>query len=98
MAHFQPHAVTISRGEEWRDRRRFNEAVLGGGDQLHPSADRYLETIRQEVGVLRMRPGRQLAWEDLARGGEPGVAVRPGAVHRDDEGREPDPALALRDE
>lgn len=29
MVHFQPDALTISRGDEWRSRRRFAEAVLG---------------------------------------------------------------------
>lgn len=31
MLAFQPDAVTISRGALWRNRRRFNEAVLSGG-------------------------------------------------------------------
>jgi hypothetical protein len=29
MSHFQPDALTISRGGEWEDRRRFTDAVLG---------------------------------------------------------------------
>src|SRR5256885_14382220 len=28
MSHFQPDALTLSRGEEWPDRRAFNEAVV----------------------------------------------------------------------
>src|SRR4029450_5871834 len=28
MGHFQPDALTLSRGELWQDRRRFTEAVL----------------------------------------------------------------------
>jgi cytochrome P450 len=28
MSHFQPDALTISRGDDWSDRRRFTEAVL----------------------------------------------------------------------
>jgi hypothetical protein len=31
MSHFQPDALTISRGADWEDRRRFTDAVLGGG-------------------------------------------------------------------
>src|SRR2546421_8682129 len=31
MSHFQPDALTISRGELWRKRRRFTEAVLDTG-------------------------------------------------------------------
>ena len=29
MAHFQPDALTISRGDDWRSRRRFAESILG---------------------------------------------------------------------
>jgi len=36
--HFQPDAVTISRGDEWRERRRFNESVLATGHGLHQYA------------------------------------------------------------
>jgi cytochrome P450 len=31
MSHFQPEALTISRGRDWEDRRRFTDAVLAGG-------------------------------------------------------------------
>ena len=43
MSHFQPGAATISRGDDWKDRRRFNEAALQSGrpprygDQLLPA-------------------------------------------------------------
>src|SRR3954470_24912116 len=49
MSHFQPNAVTISRGEGWADRRRFNEAVLNSGHHLHAYAGSFLEIIRQEM-------------------------------------------------
>src|ERR687895_282220 len=39
MAVFQPNAVTISRGEAWRDRRRFNEAVLDADRPAHQDAE-----------------------------------------------------------
>ena len=29
MAHFQPDALTISRGDDWRSRRKFAESILG---------------------------------------------------------------------
>lgn len=35
MAAFQPDALTISRGDVWKDRRRFAEAVLDTGRPLH---------------------------------------------------------------
>src|SRR5215813_3001877 len=38
MSHFQPNAVTISRGDQWKDRRRFNEAVLNTGHAVHENA------------------------------------------------------------
>ena len=38
MSHFQPDALTLSRGEEWRDRRAFTEAVLATSQPVHPSA------------------------------------------------------------
>ena len=40
MGHFQPYALTLSRGEEWRDRRAFNEAVLATSERVHPSGER----------------------------------------------------------
>src|SRR5215208_155052 len=41
MSHFQPDALTLSRGEEWRDRRAFNEHVLGTSEPVHPFAARF---------------------------------------------------------
>jgi cytochrome P450 len=66
MSHFQPNAVTISRGEEWKDRRRFNEAVLDSGHELHQYADRFLAIIRREIASRRQLAGSQLTWDDLA--------------------------------
>jgi cytochrome P450 len=53
MRVFQPRAVTISRGEDWRDRRRFNEGVLGFGCPVHPDAHHILQVIREEVADER---------------------------------------------
>jgi cytochrome P450 len=61
MDHFQPDALTISRGEEWRDRRVFNESVLAYSERLHPLASRFLDVVRDEVERLRIGP--QLEWE-----------------------------------
>ena len=41
MSHFQPGAVTITRGKTWEERRRFNEAVLDSGQCLHRYADSF---------------------------------------------------------
>jgi cytochrome P450 len=63
MRVFQPHAVTISRGEDWQDRRRFNEAVLGFGCPVHPNAESILQAIHQEVAVERKRLDGAWTWE-----------------------------------
>jgi cytochrome P450 len=67
MAHFQPNAVTISRGEEWRDRRRFNEAVLGGDHDPHREAGRYLAVVAGEVAAALDEAGDDLGWRDFER-------------------------------
>ena len=64
LGHFQPDAVTISRGEEWADRRRFNEAVLDYG-RLHRYADRFLGVVRDEIApTTRPAPSFQ-TWDDF---------------------------------
>ena len=62
MCHFQPDALTMSRGEEWRDRRVFNESVLATSDSLHPFADRFVAVVADEVGRLYFADG--LTWSD----------------------------------
>ena len=52
MSHFQPHALTLSRGEAWENRRRFTEAVLDTGKPAHRLADRFLAVAREESGEL----------------------------------------------
>src|SRR3954468_18772821 len=66
MSHFQPDALTLSCGEEWRDRRAFNEAVLATSSPVHPSASRFLEVAAEEVDGLRVG-GRSLTWEHWER-------------------------------
>jgi cytochrome P450 len=65
MSHFQPDAVTLSRGDEWRDRRAFNEAVLATSERVHPLAERFLAVVADEVERLRI--GDELAWPDFER-------------------------------
>jgi cytochrome P450 len=65
MSHFQPDAVTMSRGEEWRDRRAFNEAVLATSERVHPFAQRFLVVVSDEIERLEL--GGTLGWEDWER-------------------------------
>src|SRR3954467_13066931 len=61
MSHFQPDALTLSRGDEWRDRRAFNEAVL----LEHGQDARIRDIVNDEVDRLRIGDG--LAWEQWER-------------------------------
>lgn len=65
MSHFQPDAVTLSRGAEWRDRRAFNEAVLASRESAHPLAERFLAVVAEEVQALP--PAGGLGWGDWER-------------------------------
>ncbi|HLM27042.1 MAG TPA: cytochrome P450 [Thermoleophilaceae bacterium] len=65
MRHFQPDALTLSQGEEWRDRRRFTESVLATSERVHPLADRFLAVASEEVEALRL--GSTLEWKDFER-------------------------------
>ncbi|MCH8151462.1 MAG: cytochrome P450 [Planctomycetes bacterium] len=62
---FQPNAVTISRGTEWRDRRRFNEAVLDSGQSLHRYASRFLQIIQNEIVPGTGPPPTLQSWDDF---------------------------------
>jgi cytochrome P450 len=66
MSHFQPHALTISRGEEWRKRRRFTEAVLDTGRSHHRLEERFATVCREETAAVvaetAVRGGR-LEWD-----------------------------------
>lgn len=52
MVTFQPDALTISRGDLWRNRRRFTEAVLDTGAAVHRHADRFDSVAREEAGAM----------------------------------------------
>ncbi len=52
MSHFQPDALTMSRGEEWKDRRAFTETVLASHDSVHPFAGRFVGVVAGEVERL----------------------------------------------
>lgn len=66
MSHFQPHALTLSRGEDWRERRRFNEAVLDSGEGLHHCAHAFLEVIKNETAAALDEADDELGWDDVA--------------------------------
>jgi cytochrome P450 len=65
MSHFQPDAATLSHGEEWKDRRAFNESVLATSERIHPDAERFLVVVADEVARLRVGPGME--WVDFER-------------------------------
>ena len=65
MCHFQPDALTISRGEEWRDRRRFTESVLATSERVHPEGDRFVAVVADEVE--RLRVSGRIEWEHFER-------------------------------
>lgn len=61
MRVFQPDSVTISRGEDWYERRRFTEAVLDSGRPVHEYAEQFLAIVREEVtGAARLE-----RWDDF---------------------------------
>jgi hypothetical protein len=59
MKHFQPDALTISRGTDWEDRRKFTEAVLDTGQPVHRLAGRFGEVCVEEASRL----SGQLDWD-----------------------------------
>ena len=65
MSHFQPDALTLSRGEEWRDRRSFNEAVLATSEAVHPLAGRFLAVVSDEVARVRTGALEFSDWEEM---------------------------------
>jgi cytochrome P450 len=65
MSHFQPDALTLSHGDEWEDRRAFNEAVLASREQVHPDADRFLAVVDDELRRLHL--ATVLQWSDWER-------------------------------
>lgn len=67
MSHFQPGALTISTGEKWSTRRRFNEAVLHGAlDGGGGHSAKILEVVRREARALADKQGRTLSFQDFA--------------------------------
>jgi len=67
MSHFQPNALTISEGEEWQQRRRFNEAVLNSTQKVHEHGNAFLEVIKNEVRSSLDQTGTYLGWDYFDR-------------------------------
>ncbi|HEY3393745.1 MAG TPA: hypothetical protein VGK58_13625, partial [Lacipirellulaceae bacterium] len=86
MGHFQPGAVTISRGHEWRERRSFNDAVLDYGRGPHCLGGVFLGIVRSEIQPERI-PGPALCkWKHFdVLFGRIARQVIFGARARDDE-------------
>ena len=67
MSHFQPHALTISRGKTWEERRRFTEEVLDTGEPVHRLAVHFLTASREETEALIEEAGPELGWDAFHR-------------------------------
>lgn len=64
MSAFQPHALTLSRGDLWQNRRAFATAVLDTGKPLHRLAPTQLKIVAQEAEAL-LALDRPLEWDDI---------------------------------
>jgi hypothetical protein len=65
MTHFMPGAVTISRDDDWKDRRRFNEGVLETGHAVHSMGDEFLDVIIHSVSEMLRTAENQLLWKNF---------------------------------
>jgi cytochrome P450 len=52
MSKFQPHALTISRGAEWADRRRFTDAVMADAHSTPTIRHRFSRVAAEEATQL----------------------------------------------
>lgn len=59
-----PDALTISSGDEWLDRRPFNERVLGFGGP-HRHRDAFKDIVFQQVDRVIATPPGELRWPDF---------------------------------
>lgn len=63
MSAFQPDALTLSRGDLWRNRRDFAEHVLATGKPLHPLAETFVSVAEEAAAGLARR--ESFAFDDL---------------------------------
>jgi cytochrome P450 len=61
---FAPDALVISSGDEWRERRDFNETVLDSG-LLHRHHDAFIATVTREVASSCGTAPRDWGWDDF---------------------------------
>jgi cytochrome P450 len=66
LAHFEPGVSLISKGGQREDRRRFNEAVLEPGAQVHRLAATFIAVIGEEAKQLAPAGGRELGWQEFS--------------------------------
>jgi cytochrome P450 len=64
MGVFQPHALTLSRGEVWAKRRRFTEQVLDTPAPVHRLGERFVAVAREEAQAMRDGAYPRLTWDD----------------------------------
>ena len=69
LSRFIPDALVISSGDEWRDRRHFNEEALDTG-KLHRHHDAFKEIVSHEVERLTGERSGALRWADFQALGE----------------------------
>ena len=62
MSHFQPHALTLSRGELWEARRQFTESVLDSAEPVHRMGDEIVRVAREEMRSLLAHADGALDW------------------------------------
>ena len=55
MSAFQPDALTLSRGDLWRNRRAFAEHVLATGKPLHPLAPTFVRVVDDAANAIARR-------------------------------------------
>jgi cytochrome P450 len=67
MGHFQPDALTLSRGDAWVNRRRFQEAVLDTGAPMHRFAQRFVDVVREEADAMLAEAGGELDYDHWYR-------------------------------
>src|SRR5206468_429282 len=59
-----------SSGDEWRDRRHFNEQALDSREKLHRHHDAFKEIVSREVDQLTGQRSGELRWVDFQSLGE----------------------------
>lgn len=67
MCHFQPEALTLSRGAAWRNRRNFTESVLAEASLDGEMSERIARVCGQELADLLTGPaaiaGGEIGWD-----------------------------------